>query len=250
MKKLFYLFIALTAFAGCSYDSGSISTNDSFSNPGTGVSGSTARFTIAGDYLYIVNESTLFTYSISDPTKPSLVHQQKLNVTVETIFSYADYLLLGTQSGMYVYDLVKPEAPNYISNYQHIVSCDPVVAKNGYAYMTLSTGGNCNRGENRFDVVDIRQIQFPQLVSTYSMENPKGLGICKDHLFICDNGNIRKYDITNPRSPSYTGFSPVEGCFDIIGLDESITVATGVGIKQFLVGNDGELSLLSTITVN
>ena len=60
---------------------------------------------------------------------------------------------------MYIFNVASPENPQFVSVYSHVVSCDPVVAEGNYAYVTLRSGTNCNRGLNVLDVVDIKDFK-------------------------------------------------------------------------------------------
>lgn len=252
MKKIIYIFI-LFAFACSSENTPSTSKSDSsaFSNEGgssgTGIGGSTARFTIVGDYLYIATTNTLYAFNISNPEKPELKSETELNAFTETIFSLDNQLLLGTQSGVLIYSLTNPEKPLYRSIFEHITSCDPVVAKGNFAYSTLRMGTGCNRGVNRLDVIDISNLSNPILTSSLTMNNPTGLGISGDYLFVCDNNELARVDISNPNNIQEQKRISLLGCYDVIPVDNRLIVATENGILQFEVAIDGNLTLLSTI---
>ncbi|MFY0644641.1 MAG: hypothetical protein JXR19_09275 [Bacteroidia bacterium] len=260
MKKIYILIcVAIMAF-GCSGDKSSPSpravsetsdlSNSGNGNNGTGVGGSMARFTIAGDHLYIATTNTLYTFSLANSTKPELKSEIALNFFAETIFHINGTLLLGTQGGVMIYSLNNPDMPSYESVYQHIVSCDPVVASGSYAYSTLRTETNCSRGVNRLDVIDISDIKNPNRVTSFNMNNPKGLGIAGDRLFVCDGDDIKRYSLSTPSFPEYSGIATsIENCFDLIPIGDLLIVSSGAGIYQFTIESDGDLTLLSKIDV-
>ena len=68
-------------------------------------------------------------------------------------------------------------------------SCDPVIADEKYAYVTLRTGTTCNGVNNRLEILDIANINSPSLVKTYEMTNPHGLSKDGNLLFVCDGAN-------------------------------------------------------------
>ncbi len=51
-------------------------------------------------------------------------------------------MFLGSTNGMYIYDISAPDTPKYVSELQHVTSCDPVVVDDKYAYVTLRGGNN------------------------------------------------------------------------------------------------------------
>ncbi|MFN5704429.1 MAG: hypothetical protein ACK45U_01100, partial [bacterium] len=122
MKRYIYIISILSfLFTACGIDSG-VSPNDN------SIAGSTARFTMNGDYLYILNGNNLETYKLNDEGILDLKDARIVTSEVETIFSRGDALFLGTRNGMYIFALDSNKLPNLQSFYNHIVSCDPVVA--------------------------------------------------------------------------------------------------------------------------
>lgn len=180
---------------------------DAMESPGggsTGKAGSLARYTVAGpnlNYLYSVSQTQLFVTDISDLSNPNNLSTTNLNWGgVETIFPFQDYLLLGTQTGMLVYDLSTPEQPQFVSEFWHVRSCDPVVAQDSFAYVTLRGNGGCGGTQNELHVLDISQIQYPRQLHVYQLSGPYGLGIDGDELFVCDGkAGLLVYDASNPK---------------------------------------------------
>ena len=66
----------------------------------------------------------------------------KVNVgswNVETIFPFKDKLFIGSQNGMFVYNINNADNPSLVGQFSHVQSCDPVIADDDYAYVTLRT---------------------------------------------------------------------------------------------------------------
>lgn len=248
MKNFLLLCMLLTIMFSC--EEGAVSQNQSSSsgNSGTtGTGGSTARFTIANDHLYIATEEALSTYSIEDPLKPDFKSQQAF-FNVETIFSLDNYLYLGTQVGVLIFDISTPNNPLHLSTYSHITSCDPVVVQGNYAYSTLRSGGQgCWRGVNSLDIIDITNKEDPRLVSQNPMVGPIGLGISGDHLYVCDDDHIKHFDVSNPTLPSYIRETELMGCFDVIINGERLIAVSNQGVSQYKIEPSGFLTPLSTI---
>lgn len=199
-KQIIQYLIILTVLilqVSCSKDN-SNSRNDNSSSVGnTGVGGSLARFTITNDHLYTISETNISIFDVSNANDPLKKNTVPLGFGIETIFPKDDYLFIGTQTGMKILDVKNPTTPFLLSDFQHIRSCDPVVANDKYAYVTLRNGNSCTRGLNELQIVDISNIKQPFLFKAYQMSKPYGLALDGDKLFICDQG-IKYYDATNP----------------------------------------------------
>jgi hypothetical protein len=171
----------------------------------TGKGGSTSRFSIVGDYLYTIDSKNLKVFRISELANPVFLSNISLGIGIETIFALNGNLLIGASDGMYIYDIAQPQSPLLRTKYQHIRQCDPVVANDSIAFVTLrSVSNNSPCGpitwgvSNVLEVVDIRNLNSPELIQRYPMNNPYGIGIDKNLLFVCDAGVLRVMDISNP----------------------------------------------------
>jgi len=108
-----------------------------------GVGGSMARFTIWGQYLYTIDQSSMYLFDIQNPENPVAGATVKVGWGIETLFPYEEKLFIGAQNGMYIYSLDNPSAPVQLSMFSHVVSCDPVVVNDSLDYVTLRQGSNC-----------------------------------------------------------------------------------------------------------
>jgi hypothetical protein len=154
---------------------------------GSGIGGSLARFTIAEEHLYTVDEYSLHAFSLQNPQRPERSAQVQLSWDIETVFPYGDKLFIGSRSGMYIMDLADPLQPEQLGYYQHANACDPVYVQGDRAYVTLRDGTECQDFTNQLDVVDISDLRRPELVVTHPMHRPIGLSIHEQLLFICDD---------------------------------------------------------------
>jgi hypothetical protein len=247
MKRIRIIFlyaaIALVATA-CSYSEKSDSEGGDVSGQG----GSLARFTIAGEYLYTVDQSSLHTISITDVEHPLKVADKSLGVYTETIFPYENSLLLGTETGMFVFDLSNPANPQQTTYFQHIRSCDPVVAENGYAYITLNTANQrCFNGMNELQIVNISNLNSPILVKTYNLASPLGLDIHNDTLYVCDKG-LRVLDVSDKKNPVEIGYFSDIDARDVICQNGRVIVIGPDGLHQYQQVTGG-FQKLSTIQI-
>jgi len=201
MKTLSHLIaiFTLSALIGCTKEMASANGAAS-----TGAGGSTARFTIAGNYLYVVDNLSLKAFDISSNTTPVYKSKTEIGINIETIFPYQDKLFIGSSSTMYIYSLSDPSRPTQLGKAEYTIrmSCDPVVARDSVAYATLRSTGRCGGSQSTLVVYNIKNISSPILMNTVFLTAPYGLGIKNNSLYVCDGQNgIRVFNITNAYDP-------------------------------------------------
>ena len=152
----------------------------------TGTGGSLARFQIVDNYLYTVGNYEMAIFNIQNLAEPVLSNTQYAGWNIETMFQAEGYLYLGSTNGMYIYNLVNPSSPEFVSDFKHWEGCDPVVVDGDYAYLTLRGGNLCGQLESVLEVIDISDKTNPTLAARYNLENPYGLGIKNNMLYVCD----------------------------------------------------------------
>ena len=233
------LLVSALTFSSC--ETNSSSTSESSSNSGngngTGNSGSTAQFIISDHYLYTVDKTTRL-FDLSAGTAKFL-REIPVGFSIETIFALGNTLFLGASDGVHIYDITSREAPQFLSTYQHIVSCDPVVADQSFAYCTLSTGRTrCSRGINSLDIIDINDLHSPFLVQSFQLSNPQGLGLVgTNRLVVCDNG-LKLFDISERSRAKLLNKSTVANAYDIIPNGNTFTAVVPGGFSNFKIDND------------
>lgn len=222
---------------------------------GAGVGGSMARFTIADDYLYTVDNSSMHVFDLNNATEPERVSTVSIGWNIETIFPYGDHLFIGSNSGMFIYDRSTPANPSFISRFAHVTSCDPVFVKDNYAYVTLRSGTFCQGFTNQLDLIDISNLHQPVLEETFPMDNPHGLSIKDNNLFLCEGAEgIKVFDIEEPRELDGNLLERVKDihAYDVIVVPshDNILLAIGNdGFYQYNFDNPKRLKLLSSIPV-
>jgi len=217
---------------------------------GSGTGGSLARFSIVKGYLYTVSPSELHIFDITNPGNAVEVNSEYVGWDIETIFSLDNYLYLGSSGGMYIYNIDNATAPSYVSEINHIMGCDPVVVQGDYAYVTIRGGNFCGQELSQLEVIDISDKSFPERVSTYPMEEPYGLGIKDDFLFVCDGSfGLKVYDTTStPELTLIDHFEDIQ-TFDVIPLEEVLLMVGGNQLLQYKYTDTG-IVLLSTFSLN
>ena len=153
----------------------------------TGQGGSLARFSLIYDFLYVINNSDLTAFDLSNPSKPMATETTRITWGgIETLFPYKEHLFIGANNGMYIYNISDPRSPQYVSEFRHANACDPVFVKNDIAYVTLRDGTACQNFINQLDVIDVKNIENPQLIASFDMQHPHGLSLRNNNLYLCE----------------------------------------------------------------
>lgn len=198
-----------------------------------GVGGSMARFITYDDYLYALESSwKLKSINIADTDNLRVENELNLWGMVETVFIADNYLYVGTSNGMHILDLLNPASPNLLSTYQHITACDPVVVEGDRAYVTLRSGNTCGGTQDLLEVIDISDKYAPKRLSSFSVNNPYGLGINNETLFLCQGEfGLNVYDASDEQSITSHLIAAFPGinAYDVIPLDSFL----------FMIGEDG-----------
>lgn len=202
----------------------------------SGKGGSMACFTISDNHLYSVDRWKLNVFDISDPGNPVFVKSMGIGQGVETIFALNHTLFLGSQSGMFIFDISDPTNPVSLSFFQHIYSCDPVVANDTIAYLTMRTETFCGRNTNELQVIDIKNKRSPNFISSVPMTKPFGLGLDRDKLFVCDNG-LKVFSLENPFHPVLMKTFSIPA-MDVIPDNDLLLVLALDGLHQYKYAND------------
>jgi hypothetical protein len=215
-----------------------------------GANGSMSRFGLYKDYLYTVLNSTLSVIDLSG-AEPVKAAEAIYVGDVETIFSYKENLFLGTPTGMTIYSVANPLEPERMSTVWHIFGCDPVVVDNDLAYVTVHSGNLCGQNVNELMIIDVSDVKEPKHLVTYSMTKPKGLGVDKGLLFLCDAG-LKIYKIGDDPQQLLANrlahFADMEG-YDVIPYDDVLMMIADDGLYQYDYSNLESITQLSRISL-
>jgi hypothetical protein len=236
------------------YDDAVVLETAATNGGGTGTGGSLARFKIVNDHLYVLDNYKINVFDIQNLTSPIKVNETTVTWDSETVFYVDNKLFIGTRTGMYIYDITQPNSPTFISNYDHMKFCDPVVVEGNYAYVTLRAGASCMDGgiqmlDSRLEIINISDIYNPQLEHTYIMDEPYGLGIKGDHLFICDGSSgLKVYDKTNIANLQLLQNYNANDAYDVIPLNDKLLLIGGNVLTQYNYTNSG-IELISEFAI-
>lgn len=247
MKTNIAYFIVILAFLFSGCESGSDFAPSSFDS-GVSQGGSTAKFATFGTNLYVIDQISLHTYDISNEQEIRYLTSLSLNTQqLETIFPFGEYLFLGSTSGVHIVDISNPSSPTYLSEFQHALSCDPVVTDGDFAYVTLRSGNFCGQSDDELQILDLADIANPQLIVRYSLTSPKGLAINNNILYVCDNG-IRIFDVSNKSNINELKHIPNIPANDVIYYNDRILVTADNGFYQFDVSDIVEVKQIGQFT--
>ena len=173
MKKFRYIIAGAFLFGAlvsCEKEEVTTNEDDQTIQPATknavssGNGGSLAQFTIVDNHLYTIDYKTLNIFNLSDPTSPLLTESIDMGVGMETVFHRNGRLFIGSNDGVHIYDISDPRNPQELSRFEHVTSCDPVVATDNLACATLRGGTECGGSLSQLDILDISDINNPYLV--------------------------------------------------------------------------------------
>lgn len=220
---------------------------------GPGVGGSMARFAINADHLYALDGADIQVIDVTNAVNPVAGNRQTISFDIETIFPYKNNLFIGSRSGMHIFDVTNPASPSFLSTYSHVRVCDPVVVNDTIAYVTLRSGSECEGFTNQLEVIDISDLTNPQIIETYPMTNPHGLGIDLNTLFICDGSDgLKIFDASNHHAIDQNLLAHYPGIttFDVIPFNNRLIMLAQEGIYQYDYSDLDNISLLSHIPIS
>ncbi len=215
----------------------------------SGQGGSLARFTIAMNHLYIVDDRTLYAYSLEAGSEPELVGQSSVGVDVETIYPFQDKLFIGSQDAMYIYSITNPARPQKLGVAGHTRACDPVIANDSLAYVTVRSSATCGGDVNAMFVYDIKDLTRPKELNRIDLKGPWGLGMKDNRLFVCDGASgLNIFDISDPVHPKLLLVNKDATFYDVIATDNLLVCMVQGGTALYEYGGADEITFKAKIT--
>ncbi|MBK5272915.1 MAG: hypothetical protein JJE22_18090, partial [Bacteroidia bacterium] len=165
-------------------------------------------------------------------------------------YPFKQKLFLGSSSGMFVFNIDNPSAPLFETGFSHAQACDPVVADDNYAFVTLRTGNFCSGITNELDVINIQNILSPSLIKSYSMSNPFGLAKDDNLLFICDGkSGLKVYNASDVMNLQMIKQVKDIEAYDVIAGNSKLLLVAKDGLYQYDYSNVNNIRLLSRMAV-
>ena len=242
-NKIIAIIITSLLFISCSKDS-----NNSAATADTGKGGSLSKFTIAGNYLYAVDNTYLYSFDISNANDPVLRSTSPVSFNIETIYAYNNRLFIGTTTGLYIYSIDNPSAPAKLGEAQHARSCDPVIANDSIAFVTLKGNSNCGPAESGLYIHDIKDILHPTLIKKLPLSNPEGLGLQGSTLYVCcNNDGLKLFNVSNPLYPGEIRTLTGADFKDVIPYGNLLICYVSTGIMLYDIADPTNPHLLTLI---
>jgi hypothetical protein len=152
---------------------------------------------------------------------------------------------------MYMYNITNPYSPVQLGSFTHARVCDPVIADDNYAYVTLRNGTQCAGFLNELNVVDISNLMAPVLQKKYDLFNPHGLSKDGNLLFVCDGKDgIKIFDATDRQNLVLKKQIPNLNTYDVIAYNGLMIVVAADGLYQYDYTNANNIVLVSKILTN
>jgi hypothetical protein len=150
---------------------------------------------------------------------------------------------------MYTYTISNPSIPVKEGFVQHLTGCDPVVANDSVAFLTIHGGTRCNSSINMLDIYDIKNdINNPVLIKSINMNNPQGLGLKDNYLFVCDKGiGMKIYEVSNPKNPLLIRTLTDETYMDVIIQNDLLVAMLTDGVAYYDISNMNTIVKISTV---
>jgi hypothetical protein len=215
----------------------------------TGTNGSTARFSIVNNFLYTVDFSSLTTFNISNNLQPALANTLQVGLHVETIYPFKDKLFIGSNNGVYMYDISSsPGKPSAAGEFTHVRGCDPVIADDDYAYVTLNDSSACLGFNNELQVVNIKDLNNSFLVKSYQLTHPTGLSKDGNTIFICDGkGGLKIYNTADVNNLQLIKQLKDAEVYDVVAQNGLAIVLGKDGIYQYDYADMNNIHLISKL---
>jgi hypothetical protein len=249
MKNIFYSLI-IVCIVGAFYSCSKTGADNSGNFQTNGKSGSLARFTVVGNYMYAIDNKQLLVFDVTNAKIPVLKNTLTVANDIETIYPFRDKLFIASNSGMFMYNISNPTSPTQEAFVQHVTGCDPVVANDSFAYLTIHSGTACGRNNvNELQIYNIKNsVSNNSFVGSIQMENPLGLGLHENTLFVCDKGNgLTVFDITDGAKPKLMQTIAGEEFLDVIPYNNTLICMLADGIAYYDITDVKNITKLSTI---
>lgn len=223
----------------------------SFAGSSNTAIGTINRIAHADDHVYIISDS--YMTILSDRGELEFVDNIEAGEEMETIYPQDNALYVGTRSSMIVFDITTPTQPRQRSRYNHRTSCDPVLPNGDIAYLTLRSGNTgCTGDINALVVLDISNDNFTSEIQTVEMQNPFGMTIIDETLYVGEGlFGLKTFDIsaTNNRVSLISSDDSIVA-FDIIPhptRTDIVLIANENGFGQYQINENQDMTLLSLI---
>lgn len=217
-----------------------------------GVGGSMARFTLLNNRLYTVDNHSLHVFNVDNASNPAFVTNVSAGFDIETIYPFGNQLFIGSQQGMYIFNVDNADAPYQVGTFLHAQACDPVIAEETYAYVTLRSGNTCsNISEDVLHIINIADPANAVLVKSYPFTNPHGLAKNGNLLFICDGRDgLKLLNAADPLNLTPIATIGDMETYDVIALNNTAIVSAKEGLYLVDYTTPASAHIVGHLTLN
>jgi hypothetical protein len=133
-----------------------------------------------------------------------------------------------------------------MGEFTHARACDPVIADDSYAFVTLHSGTDCLGFNNELDVVQLNNLVDATLAKTYSFTSPQGLSKDGNILFICDGAaGLKVFNALDPMNLQPIKAFPNMEAYDVIADNKIALVVAKDGLYQYDYSDLNNIHLIS-----
>lgn len=218
----------------------------------TGLAGSLATFALTHQQVLYTLSQDHHINAFDLKNDLQIQHSEQVSWNAQTLFPYKNQLFVGTREGMIIFSIENPFYLEKLSEYQHWVSCDPVVVDDKHAYLTLRNGSSCRNGINQLEVINIEDPTHPVSQLTYPMTNPHGLGLgSQESLFVCDGSEgLKVFDKKDAPFLDPVAHFPSMQAHDVIALPNTLILIAEEGLFLYDYSDIKNMTFLSSINFN
>lgn len=226
------------------------------------ITGQYKTMVVKDNFIYAVNNSEIITFDATNKENPLTIDIKDVGENIENLHVAEKALFIGTKTNFSIFSIAKNGIPEKRSETDHIVFqeevvqvCDPVVANEKTAYVSLSserTNGGCGQviRINELRAYNIQDLNKPTLINTIIMDSPKGLALDGQYLFVA-NGfsgfSVFKTEVNG----SLTLINSIDGFManDLIAENGKLSVVSTEEIRQYDYSDINNIILYSSLSL-
>jgi hypothetical protein len=193
-------------------------------------------------------------FNVAYPAAPVMYNE--LGYTLdgfETLLAKNGYLYIGTSNGVVILNANNsPATPSQESvALRDIRGCDPVVVQGNYMFSTVRSGADCNRfnSSSGLFVHNIQDKKMPYTIFSQTVDNPKGLGIDGNLLFLCQGNmglSVYNWDEITKKPTFRYRYNDIHA-FDVVTGNNTLIVAAENGLFLYDYSDPNNLRKLSRV---
>jgi hypothetical protein len=158
-------------------------------------------FNRVGDFKNERSTAELVVYDVTNPTSPIQIGSTMIPVTFPIEFSmirvFGQNMVMLLGSKVVILDLTNPQSPKQIAE---------INTGSNMLFVDCQVSGNnlylIDYYLNSFEIYNIANLSYCQLLSSYTIERPYQLQIHESCAYIAGNDGLCAVDVSNPSSPS------------------------------------------------